>query len=67
MTLQNKTRNSYLFCCKLFILVRVFRNDYSVLLNISASVLVTHIDQGYDHHLKVNCFCRLVLVALTTS
>ena len=48
--------NSYLFCYKLFILVRVLRNDYFILLNISGSVLVTHIDQGYDHHLEGKLF-----------
>ena len=46
------TYNSYLFCRILFILVRVFGNDYFFLLNISGSVLVIHIDIGYDHHLE---------------
>ena len=40
------THNSYLFCWILFILIRVFRNDYFIRLNIYGSVLVTHIDHG---------------------
>ena len=51
-----KLHHSYLFCCKLFILVRVFRNGYFIRLNISGSVLVTHIDQVYDHHLEGKLF-----------
>ena len=52
MVLQKEiTHNSDLFCCILFFLVRVFRNDYFIQLNISDSVLVTHIDRGYDYHL----------------
>ena len=52
MVLQKEiTHNSDLFCCISFFLVRVFRNDYFIQLNISDSVLVTHIDRRYDYHL----------------
>ena len=40
------SHNSYLFCCILSILVRVFTNDYFIRLNVSGSVLVTHINRG---------------------
>ena len=50
------THNSYLFCCTLFILVRVFRNDYFIRLNICGSVLVTPIDRRFDHHLEGELF-----------
>ena len=57
MVLQKEiAHNSYLFCFVLFILVRLFRNDYFIQLNISGSVLVTHIDWGYDYHLEGELF-----------
>ena len=56
MLLQKNPHDSYLFRYILFILVRVFRNDYFIQLNICGSVLVTPIDRGYDHHLKGELF-----------
>ena len=40
------TKKNHKFCCMLFILVRVFRNDSFIRLNISGSVLITdHINR----------------------
>ena len=59
MLLQKNPHDSYLFRYILFILVRVFRNDYFIQLNICGSVLVTPIDRGYDHHLKGELFTEI--------